>query len=103
MPVLDLREKNNVVFLKVRLQPGASADAVVGEYAGALKVKVHAPPEKGKANRAAAEFLADRLGLKESAVTLVRGDLARDKIFAIEGMDIPRLLARLGEIGNGPR
>jgi len=101
--VLDLREKNGVALLKIRLQPGASTNAVVGEYAGALKVKVHAPPEKGKANRAAAEFLADLLGLKRSAVTLVRGDLARDKIFAIEGMDLPRLRARLGCAGNGAR
>lgn len=93
--VLDLHEKDGAVLLKVRLQPGASTDAVAGERAGALKVKVHAPPEKGRANRAAVEFLAEHFGLKRSAVALVRGDLSRDKVFRLEGMDIPRLLARL--------
>jgi uncharacterized protein len=93
--MLDLREKDGAVLLKVRLQPGASADAVVGEHAGALKVKVHAPPEKGRANRAAIGFLAEYFGLKKSAVALVRGDLSRDKVFALDGLDIARLLVRL--------
>lgn len=95
--MLDLREKDGAVLLKVHLQPGASSDEVAGEHAGALKVKVHARPEKGKANRAAADFLAACFGLKRSDVTLVRGDLSRDKLFALRGIDIPRLLAALKE------
>lgn len=95
--MLDLREKDGAVLLRVHLQPGASKDAIAGEHAGALKVKVHALPEKGRANRAAVEFLAGYFGLKRAAVTLIRGDCARDKVFALKGMDIPRLLAVLKE------
>ena len=95
--MLDLREKDGSVLLRVRLQPGASGDAVAGEYAGALKVKVHAPPEKGRANKAAVEFLAEYFGIKKTAVTLVRGECSRDKLFALSGIDIPRLLGVLKE------
>jgi uncharacterized protein (TIGR00251 family) len=93
--MLDLREKDGAVLLRVRLQPGASEDAIAGEYAGALKVKVHAPPEKGRANRAAVEFLAAFFGVRRSAVTLVRGECSRDKLFAIKGMDPPTLASFL--------
>lgn len=93
--MLDLREKDGAVLLKVHLQPGASKNAIAGERAGALKVKVHAPPEKGRANRAAVEFLADYFGLKRSAVTLVRGGCSRDKLFAIKGIDTRTLLGSL--------
>lgn len=93
--MLDLRERDGVVLLKVHLQPGASADAVAGEHAGALKLKVRARPEKGKANRAAADLLAARFGLRRSDVTMVRGGLSRDKLFALRGIGIPRILATL--------
>ncbi|MEI6633595.1 MAG: DUF167 domain-containing protein [Chlamydiota bacterium] len=95
--MLDLREKDGAVLLKVRLQPAASRDEIAGEHGGALKVKVHAPPEKGRANRAAIEFLATYFGLSKSAVTLVRGECSRDKLFALRGLDVRRLLASLPE------
>lgn len=97
--MLDIREKDGVLLVRVRLQPGASSDSVAGEHGGALKLKVHAPPERGRANRAAAELLARSLGLKASSVSLVRGALSRDKLFALEGIGREKVLSLVPRVG----
>jgi len=93
---LDIRYKDGVLFLPVRVQPKASAEGVVGEHGGALKVKVTEPPEKGKANKALKKLLADKLGIPPSSVELVRGETSRDKLFAIKGIGKDELLKALG-------
>lgn len=47
--------------LTVKVVPGSSRDQIVGWLGDALKVKVTAPPEKGRANAAVVAILADRL------------------------------------------
>jgi len=46
--------------LKVKVVPGSSRDQIAGWLGDALKIKVTAPPERGKANEAVIEILADR-------------------------------------------
>lgn len=84
--MFDLREKEGVLRFRVRVQPKASRDEVVGEFRGALKVKVTAPPEKGKANAAVIALLAKALGVRKSAVTIESGGLSREKSVAIRGL-----------------
>ena len=73
-------------ILAVRAQPGARKNAIVGAHAGALRVAVTAPPDKGRANDAIAEVLADALGLKRSQVELVSGPTSRQKKFLVRNM-----------------
>jgi uncharacterized protein len=70
--------------------PGASrssVDGVVADAAGRpmLRVRVAAPAVEGAANRALTGFIAERLGVRKSAVTIVSGETARSKILRIEG------------------
>ena len=60
---------------------------MVGLRNGVLVVRVMAPPLDGRANDAVCRLLAGALGVRRSAVTIVRGDRARDKLVAIEGID----------------
>jgi uncharacterized protein len=54
---------------------------------GVLVLRVTAPPVSGRANDAVRRLLADVVGVRRSAVTIVRGDRARDKLVALEGID----------------
>jgi uncharacterized protein (TIGR00251 family) len=92
---IEMREQRGVLLIRVRVQPKAPESAIVGEHAGALKIRVAAAPEKGRANRAAIEFLAGSLGLKKSDITIVSGGHSRDKLFSIRGLKRDELLRRL--------
>jgi uncharacterized protein (TIGR00251 family) len=81
--------------LPVKAQPGARRTAIVGVHAGALRVAVSAPPEKGKANAAIAHLLAEALGCKAAQVGLLSGATARQKRFLIAGITPEELGRRL--------
>ena len=77
------------LILRVRVTPKSSKDSVEGMEAStqgpALKVRVRAVPDKGAANAAVVEAVADWLGVPKSWVTLVGGSTARVKTLAIAG------------------
>jgi uncharacterized protein len=73
--------------LSLKVVPGSSRDEVVGWLGDSLKVKVKAPPEKGRANEAVVALLADRLGIDSSSIAVVSGHGSPAKTVAIEGMD----------------
>lgn len=97
-------------LLRVRVQPRASKDEVVGwapsagyprKRVGAvgrgatLRVRVSAAPVDGEANDALLALLARTFRVPRSAVTLVRGSHARDKLVSIQGCSLATLEARL--------
>lgn len=88
---VQIREHPDGCILSVRAQPGAKRDAVVGEHAGLLKVAVTAPPDKGRANEAIVEVLADALGIKRSQITLLGGATSRQKVFLLSGVSVKQL------------
>ena len=73
--------------MKVRLQPRASANEIVGERNGALVVRVTAPPVDGKANEALIKLIAKRLGVAKSKVKIVQGESSRDKVIEWPGQN----------------
>jgi uncharacterized protein len=83
------------LVLSVHAQPGAGRSAVVGRHGDAIKVKVAAPPEHGKANDAIIEMLAQHLGLKSAQVELVSGTSSRSKKVRISGADEEEVAAAL--------
>jgi len=83
------------VTLKVRVQPRASQDALGGVRAGALVVRLSAPPVDGRANEALARFLGRVLDVPPSAITLLRGATGRDKVVRIAGTDAATVRTRL--------
>ncbi|MEI6106053.1 MAG: DUF167 domain-containing protein [Opitutae bacterium] len=81
--------------LELKTIPNAPRDEIVGWLGSALKVKVHAPALDGRANDALLEFLAESLGLRRSAVALIRGEKSRQKIVHVEGLTSTELKARI--------
>jgi uncharacterized protein (TIGR00251 family) len=72
--------------LRLRVAPGAARAEVVGRHGEAWKVRVVAAPEDGRANDAVVRLLAEALGVRSDAVTLVSGHSARDKIVELAGL-----------------
>jgi uncharacterized protein (TIGR00251 family) len=83
------------VSLGVHVQPGAGRSAVVGRHGDALKVRVAAAPEGGRANEATAALLAETFGVKPSAVELVAGATSRSKRFRVSGVDVDEFRRQL--------
>jgi len=92
---LDLRDTEDGVTLRVRVRPRASRDALGGEHEGALVVRLSAPPVAGAANEALARFLGRTLGVAPSAVRVLMGHTARQKLVAIAGLDAASTRERL--------
>lgn len=82
--------------IRVHVQPGAARSGVAGEHDGCLKLRIAAPPIEGRANDALRAFLAERLGLPRSAVSIERGDASRRKQVRVAAdCDADALAARL--------
>jgi len=77
------------------VQPRAARDEVVGWQAGALRVRVTAPPVEGEANRAVIQVLARALGVRVGTLSIVHGARGRDKLVRVEGLSLPEIEARL--------
>lgn len=81
--------------MRLRVQPRASRDEIVGWQEGALRLRVTAPPVEGEANRAVAALLARVLGVAPSRIRVMRGERARDKLVRITGLTGADVRARL--------
>jgi uncharacterized protein (TIGR00251 family) len=75
------------VAVRLHVQPGAGRSEVVGRHGDAIKVRVAAPPERGRANDACAQLLAGLLGVQAGAVELAAGAASRDKRFTVTGVE----------------
>ena len=99
--MIELTEHGGGTVLRVRVQPGSVRERILGEYDGALKVSVSAPPERGKANQALRRLLAAGLGVTRRQVEIVAGEHSRDKTVRILGVIEPELRRRLQRLLGG--
>jgi uncharacterized protein (TIGR00251 family) len=70
--------------LDVKVVPGASRTEIVGPLGNRLKVRIAAPPEGGKANRALVELLREWLGTRD--VEIVAGVSGPEKTVRVLGL-----------------
>ncbi len=82
-------------MLNVKVVPGASRNRVVGRYGDGVKIQVAAAPERGRANEAVIEVLAQWLGVRSSQLEIVKGQAQPRKTVAIEGITGEMLMSRM--------
>ena len=71
--------------LRVKVVPRSARTELAGTMAdGTLKVKIAAPPDKGRANAELCAFLARHYGVAKSAVTIVSGAASTRKLVRID-------------------
>jgi uncharacterized protein (TIGR00251 family) len=72
--------------LSVTVTPGTRRSEVVGRHGDGWKIRVGAAPERGRANDALVELMAEVLGVPRADVSIVSGGSGRSKVVAVEGM-----------------
>lgn len=90
-----LQVRDNGVTIHLLVQPRASKNEVVGVQGEELKVRLTSPPVEGAANRLCCEFIAKRLGLAKTAVTLESGETSRHKRLFLPGVNAAEVLSAL--------
>ena len=70
--------------LAIKVVPGASRTEVAGPLGDRLKVRIAAPAEGGKANRALVSALSEWLGVRD--VEIVAGHSSAEKTVRVSGL-----------------
>lgn len=84
--------------LSIKVVPGAARNEIAGWLGDVLKVRVTAPPERGKANAAVEETIAAALGVAADCVRVASGHGSPRKTIEIEGLTEAEIRARLGAV-----
>jgi hypothetical protein len=84
-----------VARIELTVSPGAARSELVGRHGDGWRARVAAPPERGRANRALVELLAEALGVPRDKVTVVAGKTARRKVVEVDGLDAAEIDRRL--------
>jgi uncharacterized protein (TIGR00251 family) len=83
---LKIQQVDNGVIFSVKVVPRSSKTVIAGVLDDMLKIKLIAAPEKGKANKALIEFLAETLGVRKNAVKITSGQTSPVKTIQITGV-----------------
>jgi len=94
-PVIDVVMSGSEAKISLRVHPSATRNELVGLAEGAWRVKILAPPVKGKANKELIAFLSQLLGVSQSTLTIVKGHTTRNKVVAIDGLSQEEVTKRL--------
>ncbi len=97
---IRIEQQGDDVLLWVKAVPGASRDQIAGLLGDRLKVRVSAPPEGGKANKAICKLIASALGVKVRRVTIESGQTNPEKVVRVEGGDTAGVLSLVDPEGR---
>jgi uncharacterized protein (TIGR00251 family) len=92
---LPLRDTADGCILTVRVHPGARTNAITGVHDGALKISLTTPPTDGRANEFLVAFLAERLRIPRSRMSLLSGATSRGKSLRIAAKSAAEVQAAL--------
>jgi uncharacterized protein (TIGR00251 family) len=89
--VIQYSARDRGLTFAVRIVPRASRTEIAGEYNGALRIRIAAPPVEGAANRELVRLLAKIFKLPQNAVEIVSGAGSKNKIVHVRGADSAKL------------
>ncbi|UCD76061.1 MAG: DUF167 domain-containing protein [Phycisphaerales bacterium] len=92
---IRIQQHGEDVLIHIKAVPGASADQIAGAVGDRLKIRISAPPEGGKANRAVCRLIAKALGLKPREVAVHAGHTSPEKTLRIAGATVAAVRAAL--------
>lgn len=86
--------------LQIKVIPSSSKDCIAGWLEDTLKVKVKAPPEKGKANKAVVKVIENILDLPKGSIKITSGTSSSRKVIEIQNNDDDIIKKKLADICN---
>lgn len=96
MADFTIQELDDGVAFVAKVVPGSSGPTrICGLLDGMLKIKVSAPPEKGKANQCLLKFLAKEIGMKKNTLSIISGKTSPVKHVKVSGISADTLLKKL--------
>lgn len=90
-------QTENGIRVTIHATPNAKRTEILMESDGAVTMRVHAPPVKGKANREIVKWLSKKLRRPTSQIRIVAGTRSNLKTLEIVGMDGKSFLEALGQ------
>lgn len=93
--MLIIKDTKNGILINVKVQPGSSKNAIAGVWLESLKIKINAPPEAGKANKALVKFLSQYLEIPTRNITILKGQTIPHKTISIVNLSKTQLEAKL--------
>jgi uncharacterized protein len=81
--------------IMIKVQPNAGRNEIIGLAEGVWKIKIGAPPDKGKANKALLDFLSRVLNIRKDSLILLRGQASHNKVIEVIGLSAVDICARL--------
>ena len=85
----------NEAKISLRIYPNAPKNEVMGFTGSLLRVKIAAPPVKGKANRELLSFLSRLLKVAPETIAITRGHTSRNKTISVTGFQQEELLKQI--------
>lgn len=86
MPELKIETCSDSVVFTAKIVPGSSRTSIEGVLDDMLKIKIAAPPEKGKANKELISFLAKKLNIKKNDIQVISGQTNPVKQLSVKGV-----------------
>ncbi len=83
--MIKFTENEVAIIFTVRVVPRGSKSEIVGEFDGALKVRIASPPVDGAANAELIKLLAKTFGVSKSQVEIIGGETSKTKQVKIVG------------------
>jgi len=88
-------EHKNGTILVVKVVPNAAKNTISLDSQGRPTIRLTAPPVEGKANKELVKFIAKKLGVSQSCITIIKGKTSREKTLLLDGVDRENVLAAI--------
>jgi len=72
--------------LEFKVVPGASCTEIADAQGNIIRIRIAAPPEKGKANKELLRFLVKLLGVRKANTEILSGKTSRRKRVIVKGL-----------------
>lgn len=83
--MIDIKEEKDGISIKISVMPNSSKTFLLGIIDGMLKLKLHALPIEGRANKEVIEFFSKTLNIPKTSISILRGDKNKIKTLLIKG------------------